>query len=66
MYIGTYLEVRGHIHAPSALPKAKEHPASIEQEAGWAPEPVWTMWRGENLAATVIRTPASRQFSPQS
>jgi len=23
--------------------------AFIEQKAGWAPEPVWTLWRRQNL-----------------
>ena len=30
-------------------------PVSIVQEAGWAPEPVWT--GAENLAPTEIRSP---------
>jgi len=29
-------------HAPTAIPAV-----SIAQEAMWAPEPVWTWWRGE-------------------
>jgi hypothetical protein len=29
----------GLLHVPAALLPEKE------QEAGWAPEPVWTMWR---------------------
>jgi hypothetical protein len=29
------------------LPPAKEPPILIGREAGWAPEPVWTLWRGE-------------------
>jgi hypothetical protein len=35
------------LHAPVALPLRKEPPVPIEQEAGWAPEAVWTTWRGE-------------------
>jgi hypothetical protein len=35
--------VSGQRHAPAALnPRAKGPPAPIVQEAGWAPEPVWT------------------------
>jgi hypothetical protein len=29
-------------------PREKEHPLSIEEEAGWAPEPKWTVERKEN------------------
>jgi hypothetical protein len=36
------------LHAPAVLPTRKEPPVSIENEAGWAPEPVWTTWRREN------------------
>jgi len=32
-----------------------KHPVPIEQEAGWASEPVWT--DAENLAPTGIRSP---------
>jgi hypothetical protein len=35
--------VSGQRHAPAALlPPGKEPPVPIVQEAGWAPEPVWT------------------------
>jgi hypothetical protein len=35
--------VSGQRHAPSALlPPGKGPPVPIVQEAGWAPEPVWT------------------------
>jgi hypothetical protein len=39
----------------------KPHPPAVPigQEAGWAPEPVWTLWRGEKcLASAENRTPA--------
>jgi hypothetical protein len=36
------LGVSDQFHAPAALP-----PVPIAQEAGWAPEPVWTLWRTE-------------------
>ena len=38
----------------SSLPQGKD-PVPIEQEAGWAPVPVWT--DVENLAPTGIRSP---------
>jgi hypothetical protein len=42
------LEVSGQLHAPAALPPEKEPPILIGEEAGWAPEPVWTIRRSEN------------------
>jgi len=36
-------QVSGQRHAPAALlPPGKGPPVPIVQEAGWAPEPVWT------------------------
>jgi hypothetical protein len=37
------MEGSNQLHAPTALSSGKEPPAPIEQEAGWAPEPVWTV-----------------------
>jgi hypothetical protein len=34
--------VSGQRHAPAALCPGKRPPVPIVQEAGWAPEPVWT------------------------
>jgi hypothetical protein len=37
------MAVSGQHHAPAALyPRGKDAPVLIVQEAGWAPEPVWT------------------------
>jgi hypothetical protein len=36
------MEVSGQLHAPAALSLVP-----IGYEAGWAPEPIWTLWRGE-------------------
>jgi hypothetical protein len=42
-----------------ALPPDKEPPVPIVQEAGWAPEPVWTQRLEEKSSASVgDRTPA--------
>jgi len=39
--------VSGQIVATAALPPGKGHPLSIEWEASWAPESLWTKWRRE-------------------
>jgi hypothetical protein len=46
--------VRGQRHAPAAFTSRKD-PVLIVQEAGWAPEPVWT--GAKNLTPTGIRSP---------
>jgi hypothetical protein len=48
------LEVRGHLHASSALTAWRKALVSIGQEAGWAIEPVWTKWRGEKSYPSVL------------
>jgi hypothetical protein len=47
------MSVSGQRHASAALPPGKD-PVPIVEEAGWAPEPVWT--GAENLAHTGIRS----------
>jgi hypothetical protein len=50
-----------------ALPPGKEPPVPIVQEAGWAPEPVWTQRLQEkSFAPDGDRTPIARSFSQQS
>jgi len=41
------MEESGQIYATVASLPGKEPTVSIAQEAGWAPEPVCTRWRGE-------------------
>jgi len=41
------VELSGQLHAPTALPSVEG--AYIGKETGWAPEPVWTQWRRENI-----------------
>jgi hypothetical protein len=41
------MEVSGQIHAPTALHPGIYPPVPIRQEAGWAQQPVWTLWRGK-------------------
>jgi hypothetical protein len=43
--------VSGQRDAPAALyPRGKDPPVAIGQEAGWAPEPVWTQRLEEKSA----------------
>jgi hypothetical protein len=58
--------VTGQRHAPAALYSREKRPqVSIVQEAGWAPEPVWTqrleeksfrLWWGSNLDRPVVQS----------
>jgi hypothetical protein len=58
------MEMNCQLHAPSALPLGKKSLVPIEQESGWAPEPVWTRWWREKVPAPAgIRTP--QPFSPK-
>jgi hypothetical protein len=46
--------VSGQRHAPAALyPRERTPPVPIGQEAGWAPEPVWTQRLEEKSSASV-------------
>jgi hypothetical protein len=58
--------VSGQRHAPAALlPPGKGPPVPIVQEAGWAPEPVWTQRLEEkSLAPAGDPTPIARSSSP--
>jgi hypothetical protein len=48
-----------------ALPPGKEPPVPIGEEAGWAPEPIWTQRIKEKfLAPAGDRTPIARSSSP--
>jgi hypothetical protein len=57
--------VSGQLHTQARLPPGKEPPVPIECEAGWATEPVWTLWRrGKYLAPVDNRTPADHPVAP--
>jgi hypothetical protein len=58
--------VSGQRHAPAALlPPGKRPAVSIVQEAGWAPEPVWTQRLEEkSFAPAGDRAPIARSSSP--
>jgi hypothetical protein len=44
------MEVSGKLHTPAVLHTAKTA-VLIEQEAGWAPEAIWTFWITEMSVA---------------
>jgi len=52
------MEVSGQFHAPTALPRGKEHRVPIEQESGWALKPFWTRWGEEKFPAINLKTEA--------
>jgi hypothetical protein len=60
------MAVSGQHHAPAALlPLGKGPPVPIVQEAGLAPEPVWTQRLEEkSFAPAGVRTPIARSASP--
>jgi hypothetical protein len=47
------MEVSGQLHSPAALLPGKQPPIPIVYEAGWDPEPVWTLWRRKNVTPAV-------------
>jgi hypothetical protein len=58
--------VSGQHHAPAALlPPRKGPPVPIGQEAGWAPEPVWTQRLEEkSFAPAEDRNPIAPVVQP--
>ena len=57
------MEMSGQGHAPAALPQGKE-PGTIEQEAGWAREPVWTILKGVLSILQDFRNKPLQNFGP--
>jgi hypothetical protein len=47
--LGAKVEVSGYYHASADFHPKKEPSVTIVQEAGWAQEPVWTIWRSEKI-----------------
>jgi hypothetical protein len=58
------MEVSGQLHAPAALTPGQEPPAPNVYEAGWAPEPVWTLWRREKSCSCRQSNPGRSARSP--
>jgi hypothetical protein len=52
------------LHAAASLPTGKKPLVPIGQEAGWAPESVWTTWRSEDSCP--LGRPAYSQRYPGS
>jgi hypothetical protein len=51
------MEVSGLLHAPAPFTPEVRAPVPIKEEAGWAPEPVWTLGSREKyIAPTGNRT----------
>jgi len=42
------MELSGQPRAPATLPPGKDFLVSVVQEAGWVPEPLWTILRRYN------------------
>jgi hypothetical protein len=58
--------MNGQIHAPAALSRGKVTPVLPGWEAGWAPEPVCTRWRKENIPASAVNRNSVFQPEAQS
>jgi hypothetical protein len=52
------MEVSGQLHTPATLLPGKQPLVHTGQEAGWFPEPVWTIWRRKKFCPCGTRNPA--------
>jgi hypothetical protein len=58
------MEVSSKLHNPAALFLAKESQVAPGQEARWAPEPVWMLWRREKSCSWQESNPGHPACSP--
>jgi hypothetical protein len=58
------MEVIGQLHAPAALPPGKKPPVPVGLEAGWAPEPVWTV-QAMCSPKTWVCLRTARRYNPE-
>jgi hypothetical protein len=62
--LGTKTEVSSQLHAPATLPRERTQ-VPIEQEAGWAPESLWTVVK-KNLLPPLRFKPGTVQHVAKS
>jgi hypothetical protein len=43
------MEVNDQFYAPAALHQGIQPPILVGLDAGWAPEPIWTLWRRDKF-----------------
>jgi hypothetical protein len=56
---GLQMELRGQLHAPRG-----ESPVPTGYEAGWAPEPFWTLWRSADCYPYRVSNPGRPAHTP--
>jgi hypothetical protein len=57
------MEVSGEPHTPAILRPGKQCPVPSVQEAGWAPEPIWILWRRKKSIASARNQTLTDQLS---
>jgi hypothetical protein len=58
------MEVSGQLHTPATLALGEGTPVLTEQEAGWAPEGVYTLWGRETFGLSSILCSADGYHLP--
>jgi hypothetical protein len=59
------MEVSRQLHASATLLPGKESPVPTGQEVVWSPEPVWTLWRREQISSPCRESNPGRSASSQ-
>jgi hypothetical protein len=57
------MEISGQYHTLAALTPEKEFQVPNGEEAGWAPVPVWKLWRGENRLTLPAIKPTAHDYT---